>query len=178
MENNQRELLERVKAYNDERKKAESESAKLSAHVTYAEQDLSRLCKELTELMGIEINKDNVDDILKKEREKILNDLEVGEEILNRIKEGKDLDDIATDQGLGRVVVDGDILDSRGYEENEGTDVEDEVAVGVDIGEQKSSEGDEFSSLDGDTSDTSGNSDNVIDKLLGDNSSGINVFNI
>lgn len=92
MEVNRQELMERVKAYNNKLKQAQSEAATLSAHISYSETDVMNSCKELSELLGMEVTPDTLQSIRESEYNKIINNLEMGEEILKRIEDGEEYD--------------------------------------------------------------------------------------
>ena len=81
-------LIERAKQYNQQLKAIESEASNTKAHISYGEADLNKLCKELSSLLGIEVNEDNVEEICEQQLEKIKNDLDTGERTIKAIQEG------------------------------------------------------------------------------------------
>ena len=90
MEVNRHELIERVKAYNAKLKEANSQAATLKAHISYSENDVNNSCRELSELLNREVTPDNLEAIRDAEIAKVMNNLEMGEEIIRRIETGDD----------------------------------------------------------------------------------------
>lgn len=80
-------LVERAKAYNSQLKQIESEMSSTKAHVSYCEADLKKLCEEISQILGIEVNEDNVEEICYAQLEKIKNDLDAGEQAIKAIQD-------------------------------------------------------------------------------------------
>lgn len=91
----EKELIARVKSYNQELKQVTSEASNLAARVSYTEEDLTRRCQELSQLLGINVTMFNLEAIYEREIDKVESNLKEGEEILNRIRNGQVLDEEA-----------------------------------------------------------------------------------
>lgn len=99
----EKQLVARVKAYNEELKQVTAEASNIAARISYTEEDLTRRCKELSALLGIEVTVDNLESIYEREIDKVENNLKVGEDILRRIREGQVLDEEAENISKGNV---------------------------------------------------------------------------
>lgn len=82
MDNN---LVERVKEYNRRYKEATSELSNLKAQMNVYEQEVQKLCNELSSYLGVEVTKENALDLYNKKKAEIENNLSIGNEILDRI---------------------------------------------------------------------------------------------
>lgn len=78
--------IEEVKKYNASLREYKDKSTKIRAELEFNEQELLRQCAELSKELGIEVTPDNIRDILSERISKINNTMQVGNEILNRIK--------------------------------------------------------------------------------------------
>lgn len=78
--------IEEVKKYNASLREYKDKSTKIRAELEFNEQELLRQCAELSKELGIEVTPLNIRDILNERISKINNTMEVGNEILNRIK--------------------------------------------------------------------------------------------
>lgn len=85
MDNN---LVERVKEYNKRYKEATSELSNLKAQMNVYEQEVQKLCNELSSYLGAEVTKENALDLYNKKKAEIENNLSIGNEILDRISSG------------------------------------------------------------------------------------------
>lgn len=81
-------LLERVRSYNLKRKEAEKNFSTLKARAEYAQKEVLELCSQLSSKLGIDVTIDNLESIRNSEINKIINNLEMGEEIIKRIEDG------------------------------------------------------------------------------------------
>lgn len=82
MDNN---LVERVKEYNKRYKEATSELSNLKAQMNVYEQEVQKLCNELSSYLGVEVTKENALDLYNNKKAEIENNLSIGNEILDRI---------------------------------------------------------------------------------------------
>lgn len=78
--------IETVKQYNASLREYKEKSAKLRAELEFNEQELNRQCAELSKELGREVTPDNIEEIMAERTVKIQNTIEIGTEILNRIK--------------------------------------------------------------------------------------------
>lgn len=78
--------IEEVKKYNASLREYKDKSSKLRAEIEFNEQELKRQCDELSKTLGIQVTPENVESILNEKIAKINNTMEVGNEILKRIK--------------------------------------------------------------------------------------------
>lgn len=78
--------IETVKQYNASLREYKEKSAKLRAELEFNEQELNRQCAELSKELGREVTPDNIEEIMAERTAKIQNTIEIGTEILNRIK--------------------------------------------------------------------------------------------
>lgn len=93
------ELLERAKQYNANLKKIESEASEIRGKISYGIDDLTRRCQELTQILGIQVTEDNLEELWQSEMQKVLNNLEIGETVLKQIREAQAYDtDLANAQ--------------------------------------------------------------------------------
>lgn len=77
--------IARINEYNAKLKAAKEQSSKLKSEIEYSTRELNRLCAELSQSLGEEVNINNIEEVYKRETEKIEKTLQVGEEILGRI---------------------------------------------------------------------------------------------
>ncbi len=85
--------IERIKRYNDNLKREVARSAQLKAELEFNTNELNRLCQELSDDLGIEVNEQNIELVYTELVKKIENNLQVGEEMLDRVKEQSNSDD-------------------------------------------------------------------------------------
>lgn len=78
-------LVERVKEYNKKYKEATDELNKVNAQINVYEQEIGKLCAELTASLGVEVTKENALELYKQKSEEIERNLALGNEILDRI---------------------------------------------------------------------------------------------
>lgn len=91
------ELEKRIRDYNEDLRNTKEESADLKARVEYGEKTLKSQCEKLSSLLGKEVTEENLQQIYQNELSRILNDLEVGERILQRIKNNEIEDETVQD---------------------------------------------------------------------------------
>lgn len=75
-----------IREYNRELKEYTRKFSDTRAKMDLNTNEVNRLCKELTEELGMEVNPQNLEQVYAECVEKINNQLAVGKEILNRIK--------------------------------------------------------------------------------------------
>ena len=78
--------IQRIRKYNEELTEQKRKASDIRARLEFNRNELERLCKELTEELGVEVTPDNIEVVYKQALEKVSNTLEVGEEILNRLR--------------------------------------------------------------------------------------------
>lgn len=79
------ELVARVKEYNKNYKLAMADLNKSTAQINVYEQEIDKLCKELSEVMGVPVTKDNALELYQQKCKEIENNLQIGEEIISRL---------------------------------------------------------------------------------------------
>lgn len=79
------ELVARVKEYNKNYKLAMSDLNKSTAQINVYEQEIDKLCKELSEVMGVPVTMDNALELYQAKCKEIENNLQIGEEIISRL---------------------------------------------------------------------------------------------
>ena len=78
--------LEQIKQYNEQIKQYEKKAEQLRYHKKACEDELARLCQELTQELGTPVTVDNIKDIYEARMKKIEDTLATGNEILARIR--------------------------------------------------------------------------------------------
>ena len=79
------ELVARVKEYNKNYKLAMADLNKSTAQINVYEQEIDKLCKELSEVMGVPVTMDNALELYQAKCKEIENNLQIGEEIISRL---------------------------------------------------------------------------------------------
>lgn len=79
------ELVARVKEYNKNYKLAMADLNKSTAQINVYEQEIDKLCKELSEVMGVPVTVDNALELYQAKCKEIENNLQIGEEIISRL---------------------------------------------------------------------------------------------
>lgn len=79
------ELVARVKEYNKNYKLAMADLNKSTAQINVYEQEIDKLCKELSEVMGVPVTMDNALELYQDKCKEIENNLQIGEEIISRL---------------------------------------------------------------------------------------------
>lgn len=79
------ELVARVKEYNKNYKLAMTDLNKSTAQINVYEQEIDKLCKELSEVMGVPVTMDNALELYQVKCKEIENNLQIGEEIISRL---------------------------------------------------------------------------------------------
>lgn len=79
------ELVARVKEYNKNYKLAMADLNKSTAQINVYEQEIDKLCKELSEVMGVPVTMDNALELYQAKCKEIENNLQIGEEIIERL---------------------------------------------------------------------------------------------
>ena len=79
------ELVARVKEYNKNYKLAMADLNKSTAQINVYEQEIDKLCKELSEVMGVPVTMDNALELYQQKCNEIENNLQIGEEIIERL---------------------------------------------------------------------------------------------
>ena len=82
--------IEEVKKYNATLKQYQEKASQIRAGIEFNTQELTRLCQELTTELGIQVTPENIRQVRDERLQKIQNTLEVGTDILNRIKSEED----------------------------------------------------------------------------------------
>lgn len=83
--------IEEVKQYNASLKQYQDKASQIKAGIDYSKKELDRLCAELSSELGQEVTPENIRSIRDERLKKIQNTLEVGKEILNRIKKEEEM---------------------------------------------------------------------------------------
>lgn len=78
--------VERIKEYNRKYKENQQKVANLQAELDMNNREIDRLCKELSAELGVQITRENVEDIYEQRVKAINTSLELGENILSRIE--------------------------------------------------------------------------------------------
>ena len=79
------ELVARVKEYNKNYKLAMADLNKSTAQINVYEQEIDKICKELSEVMGVPVTMDNALELYQQKCKEIENNLQIGEEIIERL---------------------------------------------------------------------------------------------
>lgn len=79
------ELVARVKEYNKNYKLAMADLNKSTAQINVYEQEIDKLCKELSEVMGVPVTMDSALELYQQKCKEIENNLQIGEEIIERL---------------------------------------------------------------------------------------------
>lgn len=79
------ELVARVKEYNKNYKLSMADLNKSTAQINVYEQEIDKLCKELSEVMGVPVTMDNALELYQAKCKEIENNLQIGEEIISRL---------------------------------------------------------------------------------------------
>ena len=90
--------IEEVKQYNASLKQYQDKASQIKAGIDYSKKELDRLCKELSAELGQEVTPENIRAIREDRLKKIQNTLEVGKEILGRIKREEEMANTVTTQ--------------------------------------------------------------------------------
>ena len=77
--------LEQVKQYNNNLKQYRAKSAQLTAEIEYINREIDNLCNELTAELGVQVTKENIEQMCKEQSEKIINSLQSGNAVLAKI---------------------------------------------------------------------------------------------
>lgn len=77
--------LEQVKQYNNNLKQYRAKSAQLTAEIEYINREIDTLCNELTAELGVQVTKENIEQMCKEQSEKIINSLQSGNAVLAKI---------------------------------------------------------------------------------------------
>lgn len=81
--------INQVKQYNASLKQYRDQAARLKAEIEYTNKELDSLCDELSKDLGIQVTRDNVEQIYKEQVEKINSTLNSGNAVLAKIAEEK-----------------------------------------------------------------------------------------
>lgn len=76
-----------IKQYNAELKSYNAKFAETKARMDFNRNEVVRLCEELSRELGITVAPNNLEQVYKEYKDKIINTLETGREIINRIKQ-------------------------------------------------------------------------------------------
>ena len=79
--------IEQVKQYNKILETYKNKSAQLKAEIEVNSREINRLCGELSKELGVEVTPENIRSIYEEQVKSINNNLSVGMDILNRIRE-------------------------------------------------------------------------------------------
>jgi hypothetical protein len=77
--------VNQIKQYNASLKQYKDKAANLNAEIEYTNKELDALCKELTAELGVEVTRDNVEQIYNEQVEKINSTLQSGNAVLAKI---------------------------------------------------------------------------------------------
>lgn len=78
--------IEEVKKYNSLLKQYKEALSRVQTEIDLNKQLFNQRCEQLSKELGIVVNQDNIEEILKERVEKIKNTMDTGKEILNRIR--------------------------------------------------------------------------------------------
>lgn len=78
--------LEEVKQYNTSLKQYKDQAANLKAEIEYTNKALDEMCGELSKELGLEVNRDNLEQIYNDQVNKIQTALQSGKAVLSKIK--------------------------------------------------------------------------------------------
>lgn len=78
--------INEVKKYNETLRQYKEKSAKIRAELEFNEKELNRQCEELSRELGVSVTPENIGGLLAEKIEKINNTMQVGTDILNRIR--------------------------------------------------------------------------------------------
>lgn len=77
--------INRIKQYNNRVNEGKQKVAQDRAEIELTRKEIKRLCGELSEELGIEVNEQNIEQIYNEHVQNIMTQVENGEQILNRI---------------------------------------------------------------------------------------------
>lgn len=77
--------IARIKQYNSRVAEGKQKVAQVRAEIQVTKREIERLCKELTNELGVEVNEQNIEQIYNEHVANIMRQVENGEQILNRI---------------------------------------------------------------------------------------------
>lgn len=77
--------IEEIKQYNASLKEQREKASSLKAQIDYTTKELEQLCKELSAELGMEVTKDNIEQIYNDEVNKINSTLQSGKAVLTKI---------------------------------------------------------------------------------------------
>ncbi|MBR1454066.1 MAG: hypothetical protein IJ593_05435 [Lachnospiraceae bacterium] len=75
-----------VRQYNASLKEYQQKSAQMRAAIEFNKKELNRLCEELSTELGMTVTPENIEQVRDAKIEEINNSLEIGNQMLNRIK--------------------------------------------------------------------------------------------
>lgn len=78
--------LEEIKQYNKELREYKKKFETTKAKMELAKDETNRLCMELSEELGYEVTANNIEQVYAEHQKKLQDTLEMGREILDRIK--------------------------------------------------------------------------------------------
>lgn len=121
--------LERIKKYNESLKAYNEKAAQLRIELNYAINELNKLCKELSETLGIEVTPSNIEEVYRNYVQKVEETLKIGEEIIERIRaeeqqllgNGNNSDGVKVkyEQTENGRIIEIDALEKLGFEETD-----------------------------------------------------------
>lgn len=109
--------LDRIREYNKNCNEQKRKLAQLIAERNIKQENLNRLCSQLSQQLGMEVTVDNIEKVYEDKVQSVNNILEAGEGILKRIKESEEPDEQIGEGPVG-----------------EGQVVEEGIASGIDTG--------------------------------------------
>ena len=83
--------LSSIKKFNSQLEGYKKEAVRVKMERAVTENEIDRLCKELTEELGQEVTPENAEELYKEFMEKVENTISAGEEIFDRIKAEADV---------------------------------------------------------------------------------------
>lgn len=78
--------LEEIKKYNNSLKQYKDKAASLNTEIEYINKELTTLCTELTQELGVEVTLDNIEQIYEEQVSKINSTLQSGNAVLSKIQ--------------------------------------------------------------------------------------------
>lgn len=90
--------IEAIKQYNTQLKGYREQAAKLNAEIEYTNKEIDELCTELTQELGIQVTRDNIEQIYNEQVQQINSTLQSGTAVLNKIASESNQETISVQQ--------------------------------------------------------------------------------
>lgn len=124
--------VDEVRKYNAELKERKKQASDLNAQIGFYEKELEKKCSELSKELGIEVTKDNLEQVYAEYEQKLQSAMETGWAVLRKIAQDETIVNIDTSSIPG--MQNGSMMAGLGQQVVSGATVGQPVANGVNIG--------------------------------------------